>query len=172
MSWRLNSSQDYLKTLAQVQESLSVTDVFMPAEDDKFGSNGSNWGMLDVGKGGVANLEEALTRETGSHMKYRKHCMSFDHNVSMYSGRVVIESCLHVQSEFSEGSTQLFCKIFFAEQFDALRKNCGCDETYVQSLSRCIKWDSSGGKSGSTFLKTRGRLLTFLYKVYDESSVD
>lgn len=46
------------------------------------------------------------------------------------------------------------CKIFFAEQFDAFRKTCSCEENFIQSLSRCVKWDSSGGKSGSAFLKT------------------
>jgi hypothetical protein len=25
------------------------------------------------------------------------------------------------------------------------------------SLANCIKWDSSGGKSGSAFLKTKGK---------------
>jgi 1-phosphatidylinositol-3-phosphate 5-kinase len=58
--------------------------------------------------------------------------------------------------QFQEGSANFFCKIFYAEQFDALRINCGCDEHYIQSLSRCLKWDSSGGKSKSAFLKTLG----------------
>lgn len=72
------------------------------------------------------DIEAALLRPTGTHMKY----------------------------QFQEGSANFFCKIFYAEQFDALRTNCGCDEHYIQSLSRCLKWDSSGGKSKSAFLKT------------------
>jgi 1-phosphatidylinositol-3-phosphate 5-kinase len=72
------------------------------------------------------DIEAALLRTTGTHMKY----------------------------QFQEGSANFFCKIFYAEQFDALRSNCGCDEHYIQSLSRCLKWDSSGGKSKSAFLKT------------------
>ncbi|WFD08327.1 1-phosphatidylinositol-3-phosphate 5-kinase [Malassezia vespertilionis] len=60
----------------------------------------------------------------------------------------------HYGYEFATSSVTLSCKIFFAEQFDALRRMCHCD-TIIQSLSRCIKWDSSGGKSGSSFLKTR-----------------
>ncbi len=27
----------------------------------------------------------------------------------------------------------------------------------IESLSRCFKWNASGGKSGSAFLKTRGK---------------
>ena len=60
----------------------------------------------------------------------------------------------HYLYEFDTGSIKLWCKIFFAEQFDALRHMCGCAELFVQSLSRCFKWDSRGGKSGSAFLKT------------------
>ncbi|ODQ67458.1 hypothetical protein NADFUDRAFT_12892, partial [Nadsonia fulvescens var. elongata DSM 6958] len=60
----------------------------------------------------------------------------------------------HLKYRFGEGSAKLMCKIFYPEQFDAFRIKCGCDEHYIQSLSRCVKWDSSGGKSGSAFLKT------------------
>ena len=74
------------------------------------------------------DIEASLLRPTGTHMKY----------------------------QFQEGSANFFCKIFYAEQFDALRINCGCDEHYIQSLSRCLKWDSSGGKSKAAFLKTLG----------------
>lgn len=61
----------------------------------------------------------------------------------------------HYLYEFDTETIKLWCKIFFAEQFDALRHMCGCAEQFVQSLSRCFKWDSRGGKSGSAFLKTR-----------------
>ncbi|KAJ3029837.1 1-phosphatidylinositol-3-phosphate 5-kinase [Rhizophlyctis rosea] len=73
------------------------------------------------------DIEETLLRGTGTHIRY----------------------------QFWDGTTRMNCKIFFAEQFDALRRNCGCDETFVQSLARCVRWDTGGGKSGSTFLKTR-----------------
>ena len=73
-------------------------------------------------------IEASLLKTTGTHMKY----------------------------QFQEGTANFFCKIFYAEQFDALRINCGCDDRYIQSLSRCVKWDSSGGKSKSAFLKTLG----------------
>ncbi|KAG9305891.1 hypothetical protein G9A89_016543 [Geosiphon pyriformis] len=120
------SSKDYLKKLVHMQQSTTVTEVFVPEAEGYPGTNGSNWDMVDMDEG-PENIKDALLRETGSHMKY----------------------------QFSEGSTQLFCKIFFAEQFDALRRNCGCESTYIESLARCVKWDSTGGKSGSAFLKTR-----------------
>ncbi|KAL0074752.1 hypothetical protein F4703DRAFT_1890800 [Phycomyces blakesleeanus] len=61
----------------------------------------------------------------------------------------------HIKNYFADGTTKFFCKIFFVEQFDALRHKCGCDESYIASLVNCCKWDSSGGKSGSVFLKTK-----------------
>jgi len=70
--------------------------------------------------------EESILRPTGKHLKY----------------------------QFSEGSAKMLCKVFYAEQFDALRRKCGVSERIVESLSRCMKWDSKGGKTKSVFLKT------------------
>lgn len=72
------------------------------------------------------DLENSLLRSTGTHLKY----------------------------QFKEGQAIMTCKIFYAEQFDALRRKCGVAERIVESLSRCLKWDSRGGKTKSVFLKT------------------
>ena len=71
-------------------------------------------------------VEESLLRPTGTHVKY----------------------------QFAEGSAKMLCKVFYAEQFDAVRRKCGVSERIVESLSRCMKWDSKGGKTKSVFLKT------------------
>ena len=60
----------------------------------------------------------------------------------------------HLRYQFQEGSAKMICKIFYAEQFAAVRKKCGVDSRIVDSLSRCLKWDSKGGKTKSVFLKT------------------
>lgn len=73
-----------------------------------------------------AEAEQSLLRPTGKHLKY----------------------------QFAEGSAKMLCKVFYAEQFDALRIKCGVSERIVESLSRCMKWDSKGGKTKSVFLKT------------------
>ena len=61
---------------------------------------------------------------------------------------------IHLKYQFQEGSAKMLCKIFYAEQFDAVRLRCGVDHRIVESLSRCLKWDSKGGKTKSVFLKT------------------
>ena len=60
----------------------------------------------------------------------------------------------HLKYQFQEGQAKMLCKIFFAEQFDAVRRKCGVADRIVESLSRCLKWDSKGGKTKSLFLKT------------------
>jgi len=77
-------------------------------------------------KSAEADVETSLLRATGTHLKY----------------------------QFAEGTAKLLCKIFYAEQFDAVRRKCGVADRIVESLSRCLKWDSKGGKTKSVFLKT------------------
>ncbi|KAF8477444.1 hypothetical protein BDZ91DRAFT_25165 [Kalaharituber pfeilii] len=86
--------------------------------------NSTNQSQSDME--GYGDLERSLLKTTGTHLKY----------------------------QFGEGSAKMYCKIFYAEQFDALRKNCGVEDRFAESLSRCTKWDSKGGKSKSVFLKT------------------
>lgn len=64
------------------------------------------------------------------------------------------ETSKHIKYGFTEGPARMLCKVFFAAQFDALRRKCGVSERIVESLSRCMKWDSKGGKTKSVFLKT------------------
>ena len=71
-------------------------------------------------------IEASLLSDTGTHMKY----------------------------SFAHGPVKASCKIFYAESFDALRRRCGVAERFVESLSRCLKFDSKGGKTKSLFLKT------------------
>ncbi|ORX50150.1 hypothetical protein DM01DRAFT_1308441 [Hesseltinella vesiculosa] len=65
------------------------------------------------------------------------------------------DSGSHLRYNFSDATTKFFCKTFYAEQFDALRRQSGCDDSFVLSLANCVKWDPVGGKSGSAFLKTK-----------------
>ncbi|WVQ85092.1 hypothetical protein IAT38_007256 [Cryptococcus sp. DSM 104549] len=65
------------------------------------------------------------------------------------------EGGTHLKYDFESGASTIFCRIFFAEQFAALRKVCQCEDSFVESLARCVQFDASGGKSGSAFLKTK-----------------
>ena len=60
----------------------------------------------------------------------------------------------HLKYQFQAGPSRMLCKVFYAESFDAIRQRCGVSDRFVESLSRCLKWDSRGGKTKSIFLKT------------------
>ncbi|KAF9426077.1 hypothetical protein BGZ94_006968, partial [Podila epigama] len=61
----------------------------------------------------------------------------------------------HLKTHFSHGKTAFSCKIYFAAEFDTLRRRCGIHQDYVSSLSRCNVWNANGGKSKSSFYKTK-----------------
>ncbi|KAF8755992.1 Translation initiation factor IF-2, N-terminal region [Rhizoctonia solani] len=61
----------------------------------------------------------------------------------------------HQTYSYQSGDVTVTCKVLYAEQFQALRRSCDCDQIMIESLARCIKWDAAGGKSGSAFLRTR-----------------
>ncbi|KAJ3072744.1 1-phosphatidylinositol-3-phosphate 5-kinase [Podochytrium sp. JEL0797] len=132
------SSNKYINKLKQWQMNPSSSDSIIDTNGLDDGAPSTAGGVpmttasesaapLPPQSNGVGDIEEKLTSGKGHHIKF----------------------------EFWDGNTKLDCKAFYAEQFDALRRNCGFEDGYVHSLSRCIKWDALGGKSGSAFLKTR-----------------
>ena len=86
--------------------------------------------ISDIGDGGLDSPEASIER----NLLHEKN-----HNIR-YS--------------FTNRGVKAQCKIFYAQSFDALRRKCGVADRFVESLSRCSKWDSKGGKSKSIFLKT------------------
>ncbi|KAF5299848.1 hypothetical protein FQA39_LY11385 [Lamprigera yunnana] len=63
----------------------------------------------------------------------------------------------HIEVQFSDHNSNFFCRIYYAERFAALRSIFVPDgeEAYIRSLSHCVQWNAQGGKSGSTFCKTK-----------------
>ncbi|TFK21691.1 hypothetical protein FA15DRAFT_672317 [Coprinopsis marcescibilis] len=61
----------------------------------------------------------------------------------------------HIKYDWTIGKRLKFsCTVYYARQFDLLRKRCGVDEVFVKSLSKCANWAADGGKSKSNFWKT------------------
>lgn len=73
---------------------------------------------------------------------------------------------------FESGGLIITCTVLYPEQFDAFRRTYDCEKSIIESLARCVKWDTSGGKSGSAFLKTRGALNYYKLGSYVDVSVD
>lgn len=76
----------------------------------------------------------------------------------------------HIKYQLNETNVKLSCKIFFAEQFDALREYTDSHSMFIQSLSKCSNFESSGGKSGSRFMKSRDN--RFLIKEISKPELD
>ncbi|GAA5823507.1 hypothetical protein JCM11251_000661 [Rhodosporidiobolus azoricus] len=79
----------------------------------------------------------------------------------VYDTDKMIEEVLRAptQRSFKLGDVELGdisarCTVFWVDQFEALRRQCGCDVQFVESLARCAKWDAQGGKSKVDFMKT------------------
>ncbi|PVF97022.1 hypothetical protein CPB86DRAFT_874463 [Serendipita vermifera] len=66
-----------------------------------------------------------------------------------------IDSRPHIRYECVVGKRlKLSCTVYYAKQFDSLRKRCGIDEEFIQSLKKTENWTAEGGKSKSNFWKT------------------
>lgn len=122
------SSKDYQAKLASIRSQWDLPTQSMSDESDT-GLEIKDSGKADALPHPRVNekeLERSLLRITGTHLKY----------------------------QFFDRSAKMLCKVFYAEQFDALRQRCGVADRIIESLSRCLKWDSKGGKTKSVFLKT------------------
>lgn len=67
----------------------------------------------------------------------------------------------HPIFEFSYLDLRCTCRVYFWRQFEDLRRSVDVDlASFIGSLSRCAKFEASGGKSKSLFLRTHdGRFL-------------
>ncbi|KAJ7103100.1 hypothetical protein B0H15DRAFT_810942 [Mycena belliarum] len=106
---------------------LTDGEVFMP-DDRSVAESTSTWGVVDVDILETADPTEDLK---------------------------VASSKLPWAISFESGGLTISCTVLYPEQFDALRRTYDCEKSMIESLARCVKWDASGGKSGSAFLKTR-----------------
>lgn len=70
----------------------------------------------------------------------------------------------YIEVEFQDTHCNFFCRIYYAERFMLLRKCVipAGEEAYIRSLCRSVQWNARGGKSGSSFSKTKGTTQSFL----------
>ncbi|KAI8344710.1 hypothetical protein BC941DRAFT_387495 [Chlamydoabsidia padenii] len=61
----------------------------------------------------------------------------------------------HIKHRFVHGNVEFSCTVYYANEFESLRKSCGVDQLVIESLCRCQNWATTGGKSKSQFYKTQ-----------------
>ncbi|KZV71492.1 hypothetical protein PENSPDRAFT_751730 [Peniophora sp. CONT] len=70
---------------------------------------------------------------------------------------LAIDQRPHIKYDWTIGRRLKFsCTVYYAKQFDALRRQCGIEdsEVFIRSMSRSANWSADGGKSKSNFWKT------------------
>jgi 1-phosphatidylinositol-3-phosphate 5-kinase len=61
----------------------------------------------------------------------------------------------HIKYDWMIGKRLKFsCTVYYAKQFDSLRRQCGIEDVFLRSLGRSANWAAEGGKSKSNFWKT------------------
>jgi len=114
-------------------------------DDKSVAESASTWGVVNVDPTDSADPADDL-RVPSSKQPWAIS-MNISCNLLIFA---------HSSLAFESGDLTISCTILYPEQFDALRRTYDCEKSMVESLSRCMKWDASGGKSGSAFLKTKG----------------
>lgn len=125
-------------------------EAFMP-DDRSIAESTSTWGVVNLDINEKTNPTEDL-KAPSSKLPWAI-CMTF------FCARVLIPPLMFFLA-FESGGLTISCTVLYPEQFDALRRTYDCDKSMIESLARCVKWNASGGKSGSAFLKTRGEWLS------------
>jgi 1-phosphatidylinositol-3-phosphate 5-kinase len=74
---------------------------------------------------------------------------------SVLSVDSTIDDQPHIKYDWTIGKRLKFsCTVYYAKQFDVLRRRCGLDDVFITSLGQCANWAAEGGKSKSNFWKT------------------
>ncbi|KAF8797636.1 hypothetical protein BYT27DRAFT_7265512 [Phlegmacium glaucopus] len=83
------------------------------------------------------------------------------HHALLLADITSIDERPHIKYDWTIGKRLKFsCTVYYAKQFDALRRRCGINDLFLKSLARSTNWTAQGGKSKSNFWKTNdGRFI-------------
>jgi 1-phosphatidylinositol-3-phosphate 5-kinase len=78
-----------------------------------------------------------------------------NHHGLLYADPMSIDERPHIKYDWTIGKRLKFsCTVYYAKQFEALRRRCGVEDVFVRSMAKCEPWKAQGGKSRSNFWKT------------------
>lgn len=93
---------------------------------------------------------ESLLRTVSPPPPSAKH-----HHALLLADITSIDERPHIKYDWTIGKRLRFsCTVYYAKQFDALRRRFGISDLSLKSLMRCVNWTAEGGKSKSNFWKT------------------
>ncbi|KAI0773107.1 hypothetical protein BD413DRAFT_539189 [Trametes elegans] len=77
------------------------------------------------------------------------------HGLLLSADAPAIDERPHIKYDWTIGKRLRFsCTVYYARQFDLLRRRCGVEDVFLRSLARSENWAAEGGKSRSNFWKT------------------
>ena len=110
-----------------------------------------------TGPGTTTSAMGSLTSHLANAMRYvlsggqtegsssRPETPALHHHPLLAGGLPAIDERPHIKYEWVIGRRLKFsCTVFYAKQFDSLRRRCGVDEILVQSLKRSENWAAEG----------------------------
>ncbi|KAJ3108681.1 hypothetical protein HDU96_007454 [Phlyctochytrium bullatum] len=112
------------------------------------GLNAASAAAMAVAQAASAAAAAADLARWESMDDYRIRVKVFSHEQSAAAPKQ------HIKIRFAEGKSIFVCTVYYAEQFENLRRRCNVTGPYVQSLLRCSAWNATGGKSRAVFFKT------------------
>jgi 1-phosphatidylinositol-3-phosphate 5-kinase len=78
-----------------------------------------------------------------------------NHHGLLYADPLTIDERPHIKYDWTIGKRLKFsCTVYYAKQFDALRRRCDVEDVFIKSMAKCEPWKAQGGKSRSNFWKT------------------
>ncbi|CDO76841.1 hypothetical protein BN946_scf185033.g38 [Trametes cinnabarina] len=112
--------------------------------------------------GSSSTFTAAFTNSLTSAMRYvlkpgdqQRPQSAAPHHGLLSADTPPIDDRPHIKYDWTIGKRLRFsCTVYYAKQFDQLRKRCGVEDVFLKSLSRSENWAAEGGKSRSNFWKT------------------
>ncbi|KAI0922409.1 hypothetical protein AcV7_005948 [Taiwanofungus camphoratus] len=108
------------------------------------------------------SLTESLTSTIANAMRYvlkpgdtQLPLPGTPHHGLLSADWPAIDERPHIKYDWTIGKRLKFsCTVYYAKQFDALRRRCGIQDVFLHSMARSENWAAEGGKSKSNFWKT------------------
>lgn len=109
-----------------------------------------------------SSLTSALTNTLTSAVRYvlktgdvQRPVQALTHHGLLSTESPPIDERPHIKYDWTIGKRLRFsCTVYYAKQFDALRRRCTIQDDFLRSLARSENWTADGGKSKSNFWKT------------------
>jgi 1-phosphatidylinositol-3-phosphate 5-kinase len=103
----------------------------------------------------TSSLTNAMRYMLKAEFPAQPSLVAKNHHGLLSTDPLTIDERPHIKYDWTIGKRLKFsCTVYYAKQFDALRRRCGVEEVFLKSMSKCENWKAEGGKSRSNFWKT------------------